>query len=35
MMLRLGGSDNDVPLYDLTLEVRPSADVVDDTSIRW
>ncbi len=28
MMLRLAGSTNDVPLYDLTLEVRPPADLV-------
>lgn len=29
MMLRLGGSTNEVPLYDLTLEVRPPAHGVE------
>ena len=35
MMLRLGGSTNEVPLYDLTLEVRPPVDFVDATPVRW
>ena len=33
MLLRLGGSTNEVPLYDLTLEVRPPAHAVDATAI--
>lgn len=35
MMLRLGGSTNEVLLYDLTLEVRPPADRGDAIPIRW
>ena len=35
MMLRLGGSTNEVPLYDLTLEVRPPAHVAEATPISW
>ena len=35
MMLRLGGSTNEVPLYDLTLEVRPPVDLVDATPVHW
>ena len=34
-MLRLGGSTNEVPLYDLTLEVRPPAHVAEATPISW
>ena len=35
MMLRLGGSTNDVPLYDLTLEVRPPSNLEGATPIGW
>lgn len=35
MMLRLGGSINDVPLYDLTLEVRPPSDLVGAAPVAW
>ena len=35
MLLRLGGSTNEVPLYDLTLEVRPPAYAVGATPISW
>lgn len=35
MLLRLGGSTSEVPLYDLTLEVRPPAHAVDATAISW
>ncbi len=35
MMLRLGGSTNDVPLYDVTLEVRPPTDLVDAIPVGW
>jgi hypothetical protein len=35
MMLRLGGSTNEVPLYDLTLEVRPPTHAIDATPIGW
>lgn len=35
MFLRLGGSTNEVSLYDLTLEVRAPADSVDSAPISW
>lgn len=35
MALRLGGSTNDVALYDLTLEVRPPAHAFDATPVGW
>ena len=35
MVLRLGGSTNDVPLYDMTLEIRPPHAVVEDQPISW
>ncbi len=35
MMLRLGGATSEVPLYDLTLEVRPPADLVAASPILW
>ncbi len=35
MMLRLGGSTHSVPLYDLTLEVRPPAAVAGATPVSW
>ena len=35
MVLRLGGWTTEVPLYDLTLEVRPPAHAVGATPISW
>ena len=35
MVLRLGGSTNDVPLYEMTLEVRPPHAVAADRPIAW
>jgi hypothetical protein len=35
MMLRLGDSTNDVPLYDLTSEVRPSPAATGATPVSW
>ena len=35
MTLRLGGSTNDVPLYDLTLEIRPPANVAGASPVGW
>ena len=35
MMLRLGGATHDVPIYDLTLEVRPPPAVVAGQAISW
>jgi hypothetical protein len=35
MVLRLGGSTTEVPLYDLTLEVRPPAHVPGLAPIAW
>ena len=35
MLLRLGGSTSDVPLYDLTLEVRPPAGMGDIDPRGW
>ncbi|HYN30993.1 MAG TPA: hypothetical protein VES40_00075 [Ilumatobacteraceae bacterium] len=35
MMLRLGGATHDVPIYDLTLEVRPPPAVAAGQPISW
>ncbi len=35
MLLRLGGSTNEVALYEMTLEVRPPHGVVADRPIPW
>jgi hypothetical protein len=35
MMLRLGGSTNEVPLYEMTLEVRPPSGVPGALPIAW
>jgi hypothetical protein len=35
MMLRLGGTTSEVSLFDLTLEVRPPAGVVDADPAPW
>jgi hypothetical protein len=35
MMLRLGGSTNAVPLFEMTLEVRPPHTVATDRPISW
>jgi hypothetical protein len=35
MVLRIGGSTNEVPLYDLTLEVRPPAPFRSSSPIAW
>jgi hypothetical protein len=35
MVLRLGGSTDEVPLYELTLEVRPPHAVKADRPIAW
>ena len=35
MTLRLGGSTNEVPLYEMTLEVRPPHAVAADQPISW
>ena len=35
MMLRLGGATHDVPIYDLTLEVRPPPAITACQPISW
>lgn len=35
MFLRLAGSASEVPLYELTLEARPPADLAMEPAIRW
>ncbi|MEO6493896.1 MAG: hypothetical protein ABIP99_13800, partial [Ilumatobacteraceae bacterium] len=35
MLLRLGGSTNQVPIYEMTLEVRPPHGVDADVPISW
>lgn len=35
MLLRLGGSTNEVGLYDLTLEIRPPASAPSASPISW
>ena len=35
MLLRLGGSTNEVPLYEMTLEVRPPHGAGVDRPISW
>lgn len=35
MVLRLGGSTNEVPLYEMTLEIRPPHAVGSDRPISW
>lgn len=35
MVLRLGGSTNEVALYELTLQVRPPSESRGDPSVSW
>ena len=35
MFLRLAGSASEVPLYELTLEARPPAELSTEPAIRW
>jgi len=35
MMLRLGGATNEVPIYELTLEVRPPSAIAAGRPIAW
>lgn len=35
MLLRLGGTTSEVPLFDLTLEVRAPTGVADDVPVSW
>jgi hypothetical protein len=35
MVLRLGGATSEVPLFDLTLEVRPPSTAIDAEPVPW